>query len=174
VESQKDPDQAVKRLEQALNNDPANAQIEMALGQDLGLCNRLDEAVLHARRAVELAPENEVAAETLCSLESRLNNDMNTVTAARHALSINPADPGTHFNLGVALMHLHQIPEAITHFAVIPDSQPTWAEAQFDLGQCLLDEPGKRDESIAHLKEAVRLNPSNTDWRTILQNALKQ
>ena len=56
LESKKHPEQAVKRLEQALKNDPANAWIESYLARDLALCDRLDEAVVHAKRAVELAP----------------------------------------------------------------------------------------------------------------------
>ena len=173
VESQKDPERAVKRLEQALKDDPANAQIESALAKVLALCERLDEAVVHAKRAVELAPEDEVAAQTWCMLALRRNDYKDAVTAGRDALSLNPADLQTHFNLGLALMRLRQIPEATSNFSAIVDAQPTWAEAQFGLSLCLLDQPGKRDVGLGHLREAVRLNATNMEWQATLQNALK-
>jgi len=173
VESQKDPEQAVKRLEQALKDDPANAQIETALANNLALCERLDEAVVHAKHAVELAPEDEAASQTWCRLALRRKDYLEAVTAGRDALSLNPTYVGIHFNLGLALMNLRQIPEATSHFSAIVDAQPTWAESQFSLGLCLLDQPGKRDEGLDHLKEAVRLNPTNTAWQAALQNASK-
>jgi tetratricopeptide (TPR) repeat protein len=173
VESKQDPEQAVKRLEQALKDDPANAQIESALAKNLALCKRLDEAVVHAKRAVELAPEDEAASETWCMLALRCKDYKDAVTAGRDALSLNPADQGTHFNLGMALMNLRQIPEAISHFSALIDAKPALAEAQFYLGLCLLDQPGKRDEGLDHMRKAVRLNPTNPDWRAALQKALK-
>jgi tetratricopeptide (TPR) repeat protein len=173
LESRKHPEQAVKRLEQALENHPANAQIECCLAWDLALCDRLDEATGHAKRAVELAPEDEVAARTWCKVALRHKSYEDAVTAGRDALSLNPTDLETHLLLGMALMNLRQIPEAISHFSAIVNAKPTWAEAQFYLGLCLLDQPGKQDESLGPLREAVRLNPTNTAWQAALQYALK-
>jgi tetratricopeptide (TPR) repeat protein len=72
-----------------------------------------------------------------------------------------------------ALTSLRQILEAISHFSAIVNAKPTWAGAQFYLGLCLLDQPGKRDEGLGHLREAVRLNPGNIAWQAMLQGALK-
>ena len=69
----------------------------------------------------------------------------------------------------MALMNLRQIPEAISHFSAIVNAKPALAEAQFYLGLCLLDQPGKRDEGLGHLEEAVRLNPTNTAWQAALK-----
>jgi tetratricopeptide (TPR) repeat protein len=172
-ESKKDPEQAVKRLEQALKRDPSNGQIEIYLARNLTLCDRLDEAVVHAKRAVELSPEDEIVAQTWCSLALRRKDYPEAVTAGRAALSVTPADLQTHFNLGVALMNLRQLPEAIRHLSAVVDAQPARADAQFYLGLCLLDQTGKRDEGLGHLKEAVRLNPTNSVWQAMLQGALQ-
>ncbi len=174
LESQKHPEQAVKRLEQALKHDPTDAPMESELAWALALCDRLDEAVVHAKRAFELAPEDEVVSRNWCVVALRHTSYEEAVAAGRDALSLNPTDPGTHFNLGVALMRLRQIPEAISHFSAIVNAKPTWAEAQFYLGLCLLDQPGKRDESLGHLREAVYLNPTNAAWQAALQYALKR
>jgi 4-amino-4-deoxy-L-arabinose transferase-like glycosyltransferase len=173
VEYKKHPEQAVKRLEQALKDDPANAQIESFLARDLAHGDRLDEAVVHAKRAVELAPEDEVVSRNWCMLALRHESYEDAVAAGRYALSLNPTDLGTHFLLAMALMNLRQIPEAVSHFSAIVNAKPALAEAQYYLGLCLLDQPGKRDEGLSHLGEAARLNPTNTVWQAELQNALK-
>ena len=173
IEAQKHPEQAVKRLEQALRRDPAGAWIEFSLARDLAACGRLDEALVHAQHALELAPEDEGIAQGCCLLELRRKNHPAAVAAGRYALGLNPTDLGTHFNLGLALMNLRQIPEAISHFSAVADANPAWADAQFCLGLCLLDQPGGRDEGLNHLRQAVRLNPANTAWQAALQNALQ-
>jgi tetratricopeptide (TPR) repeat protein len=166
------PEQALKELELALQRDPANGHIESALASNLAFDNRLDEAIPHARRAVELAPEDEAIAQNLCRLELRHENYQQTVAAARYALTLDPADLTTHGYLGAALMAERQIPEAISHFSAIVEVRPTWAQAQFALGVCLLDQPGRRNDAIAHLREAVRLQPANKPWQTALDTAL--
>jgi Tfp pilus assembly protein PilF/4-amino-4-deoxy-L-arabinose transferase-like glycosyltransferase len=173
VEYKKHPEQAVERLEQAIKHDPANAWMESYLARDLGRCDRLDEAVVHARRSVELAPEDEVVLRNWCMLALRHENYEEAVAAGRDTLSLDPTDLGTHFLLAMALMNLRQIPEATSHFSAIVNAQPALAEAQFYLGLCLLDQPEKRDEGLGHLSEAVRLNPGNTAWQAALQNVLK-
>jgi hypothetical protein len=177
LESHKHPEQAVARLEQAIKNgardNPFKAQLESELARDLVRCDRLNEAVVHAKRAAELAPEDEVVSRTWCTLALRHKSYEDTVAAGRNASSLNPTDLETHFQLGAALMNLRQIPEAISHFSAVVNAKPAWAEAQFYLGLCLLNQPGKRDEGLGHLEEAVRLNPTNTAWQAMLQGALK-
>jgi hypothetical protein len=166
------PEQAVKRIEQALKVDPSNAFIESFLARDLAFCNRTEEALAHAKRAVELAPEDEFALQTWCILAVRRQNAAEAVVAGRAALSVNPADLETHFELGQALMNLGQGTEAIRHFSAALKARPTWAAARFCLGRCLLSQPGKRADGLAEMREALRSDPANIAWQTELQNAL--
>jgi tetratricopeptide (TPR) repeat protein len=168
----RNPEQAVQQLEQALKEDPANARNETFLARDLALCGRAAEAVRHAKHAAELAPEDELALQTWGRLAFRLNDYKEAVAAGRQALSLDPTDSQTHYKMGLALMRLGQVPEAARHFAAIVDAQPTWADAQFELGLCLLYQPGQRSQGLAHLKEAVRLDPANSAWQEVLQKAL--
>jgi Flp pilus assembly protein TadD len=170
-ESRNDPVQSVKRLEQALKENPDDTELETELARELELCGRLDEAVGHAKRAMELGPENEDAGKLWCSLALRDKKFDEAVKAGRMALSLNPSDLTTHFNLGVALMNLRQIPEATSHFSALVNAQPGWAESQYCLGRCLLGQPGRRAQAVSHLGEAVRLSPTNADWQVELQKA---
>jgi Flp pilus assembly protein TadD len=103
VEAQQHPDLAAKRLQQVLEKDPGNAWAETYLARDLARCGRTDEALSHARHAVELAPEDQVVARTWCSLESHGQTNDEAVVAARHALDLNPTDVPTHLLLENAL-----------------------------------------------------------------------
>ncbi len=143
TESKKDPKQAVSRLEQAAKSGSPDAEIESELARDLVLCDRLDEAVVHAKRAVELAPEDKLSALTLCTLEVRRKNYDDAVEAGRHALSLDPTDPWTHYYLGGALMSLRQIGEAANHFRAVVDFKPTMAEAQVLPGPLPPERAGK-------------------------------
>jgi 4-amino-4-deoxy-L-arabinose transferase-like glycosyltransferase len=172
-EAKKNPEQAVKRLEQTLKNDPGNAQLETELSWDLGLCGQLDEGIAHARHAVKLAPENVTASRMWCALAMRRENYAEVVAAGRNVLSLNPTDMPTHFNLGFALMNLGQGAEAIRHFSLLLDFKPTLAKAWFCRGLCYLGQPGKKTRGLADMKEAIRLDPTNTVWQADLQKALE-
>jgi tetratricopeptide (TPR) repeat protein len=173
LEAKKRPEEAVKLLERGFLKTPGDGQLESELARDLALCDRIDEAAAHARHAVMLGPEDEGACQLWCTLALRDKKYDEAVTAGRAALSLDPSALPAQFNLGVALMNLRQIPEATSHFAALVKAQSGWAEAHYCLGRCLLGQPGKRDEAIAHLQEAVRLDPAHPEWNTALQNALK-
>jgi len=114
-EAKIDPAQAVQRLMQTAKDDPANAQAEYFLACDLSYCNRWDEAVVHAKRAAELAPEDEAAWRTWCVLALRHKDYEDAVTAARGALSLNPTNLQIRSNLEEALQNLRQKPAAAPH-----------------------------------------------------------
>jgi tetratricopeptide (TPR) repeat protein len=174
AESKTNSEDAVKRLEQLLKDNPNSAPLESALARSLGYCDRLDEALIHVKRSVELSSEDAGAFQTWCALAVRHKDYQEAVTAARSALGLNPADLETRMNLGLALMNLRQIPEAGSHFLAIVNFQPSRADAQFNLGRCLLEQPGKRGEGLDHLQEAVRLEPTNTVWEAELKKDSKQ
>jgi len=173
LESRKSPKQAIQRLEDAARNHPTDAQIEWFLAQDFELDGRLDEALVHAERAVELAPEDDYIAQTRASLELHRKNYGAAVEAARYALSLNPSDRMTRFNLGLALAQSGQIPEAIQQFSAVVQAYPKWADAQYALGAYLSKQPGGQEEGAEHLQIAAGLNPTNQNWKATLNEATK-
>ena len=159
-------------MAQALKTNPGNARLELSLAQALEWCGRLDEAVAPARRTMELAPENELGPQTLCSIDFARKDYAGTIAAGRDALSLNPADASTHLKMGMALLDTSQIPEAISQLTVIVDVAGFGADAHHGLSQCFLNQ-GKREDGLAHLREAVRLSPVNQQWQNELRNPLE-
>ena len=113
---QKNPQLAVEQLQQALKHDANNVQLETELSWDLGLCGKADEGIAHAKRAVELAPENVVAAQMWRALAMRQTNRAEVIPAARDVLSLEPAYLESRFDLGMALMNTGHSAEAISEF----------------------------------------------------------
>jgi Flp pilus assembly protein TadD len=164
---------AVARLQMALTDHPDNVQVESELGWDLGLAGHYDEALPHIHHAVELAPDDSVVAQTWSALANNHKDYPETVKAARHVLNLNLAHLQTHFNLAVALMNVGQDDEAARHFSALVEFDPTMAKAWFCRGLCELDQRKNWDAGIADIREAVRLDPANKSWQSVLERALK-
>jgi len=68
------------------------------------------------------------------------------------------------YNLGLALVGSHRLPEAIDHFAAAVRLRPDYAEAQSDLAIALCV-AGRPAEAIPHFEQAVALNADNAQIR---------
>jgi tetratricopeptide (TPR) repeat protein len=170
---EKHPDQALKYLEQAAEKDPRNGRLELAMAEDLMLEKRLDEALPHAKRAVELGPEDELALKLCCDLASHRGDYEAAIEVGLELLNLNPTDLPTYFALGMSFMNLGQYGQAIRCFSPVIEARPGSAMTHYCLGVCLLNQSGRRPEALDHLQEAVRLEPDKAEWKTVLQNALK-
>jgi Flp pilus assembly protein TadD len=83
-----------------------------------------------------------------------------------------PQNPRAHTQLGSALYRSGRTAEAAGEFERSLQLQPYGnADAEYDLGNCLLEE-GQLPAAIADLAEAARLDPRNSDAPNNLGNAL--
>ncbi len=111
-----------------------------------------------------LSPEDEFAAQTLSSVDLLRKDYERAETDARRALALNPTDPRTHANLGIALMKLRQVPEAISQFQTALAAKPDDIPALNDLAAALAA-AGRFPEAIATAERILQLaerqnNPS--------------
>lgn len=171
AQARSDAPAAVARLDELLKNDPANDAAEIELGWDLGLSGRPKEGIERLRHAAALAPQSKLAAQTWLALAVNQDDYPEVITAARHALRLDPTDPQTRFGFGVALMNSGRQPEAARHFSALVDYDPAWSEARFCLGLCLMAKPGKRADALAAMKQAVQESPTNQVWQGLLKKA---
>ena len=83
-------------------------------------------------------------------------------TLYRHILSVNPAQPEAHHNLGILLDHSGRGAEAMEHYRLAIQSRPCHAEAHNNLGAALL---GLRqvEEAETHFRQAIACDPGRFD-----------
>ncbi len=128
------------------------------LGIALAARGRIDEAMAHYQKALEIKPDYAEAHNNLgVALAGRGRID-EAIAHYRKALEIKPDYAEAHNNLGVALAGRGRIDEAMAHYQKALEIKPDYAEAHNNLGIALAGR-GRIDEAIAHYRKALEIKP---------------
>ena len=119
---------------------------------------RLSDAVESARRAVELAPQSEAAAQNLATLLASKRLYEQAIAAASDGLGIAPFNVDLRFIAGYALVNLCRGAEAISQLELATRLKRDWPEANYELALAY-DLEGLTSHAIERLNEALRLKP---------------
>jgi tetratricopeptide (TPR) repeat protein len=171
--SRDNPDAALARLEEAARKHPAEAELEANLALALAGKGRMDEAIVDAKHASGLAPDNRYVFATWSQLALRQKNYADAETAARAAVGLNPTDNTSRFCLAWSLLNLGKFDQSEIQFAALVEARPDWADAHYGLAMSLLNLRGRQGEGLSQLKEAVRLNPQRKDWQDALARVVQ-
>jgi Flp pilus assembly protein TadD len=99
------------------------------------------------------------AAVGLGFLTWRRNQDYrDEMTIRLDAVARFPRDPVVHYNLGVTLVRLNRLPEAIEQFKEALELKPDFAWAHYSLAGALARQ-GRAAEAIEHYKRAYQIQP---------------
>ena len=112
-----------------------------------------------------------VALGTLTWRQGHIYRDVETLW--RDTLMKNPRSWVAHNNLGVVLVSLGRVPEAIGHYEQALRIEPGFAETYCNLGNVLLQE-GKLSDAIGHYEQALRIKPNDPEAHYNLGNVLYQ
>jgi type IV pilus assembly protein PilF len=136
------------------------AQANLELGVAYYREGRLQLAMDHLRRAVDLDPDLPSAHGAIAMLYERLGENGPAERHYRRALALAPADSRTHNNFGQFLCHREQLQEADRHFrqAVADPLYETPEVAYTNAGICARRVPdeGKAEE---YFRKALERNP---------------
>lgn len=152
----------------SLATSSGNYVAENNLGNDLAHKGRLDEAVVHFRKSLEISPNYPEANNNLGSVlasEKRWEEATGFYEAALH---VRPHDAKTRSNIGLSLTEIGRLDEASIHFREALRIDPGLAEAHYNFARLLLMS-GQRDEAVAELKQVLRLQPNNATIKAQLQ-----
>ena len=98
-----------------------------------------------------------------------IGDDTRAIEAYKKALSIKPDYSKAHFNIGLIAMHKKQYRNAAIAFEKAVEFNPKWDSAHKNLGVVYFQFLNKKIEGLAHLKEALKLNPETSGANEILR-----
>jgi tetratricopeptide (TPR) repeat protein len=152
---------------------PNNAAVHDNLAVALSEAGRLQEALRHWRRALEIKPDYAGAHFNLGIALGKAGRAEEAIEQYEQVLRISPDDAASHLNLGNALQQAGKTQEAVTRYEEALRIQPGFAEAHYNLAVTLA-QLGRLPEAIAHGEQAVRLEPDFARAHNILGLALER
>jgi tetratricopeptide (TPR) repeat protein len=118
---------------------------------------RVDEAVAHYRKALEIKPDYSEAHNNLANALAAQGRLDEAMAHYRKSLEIQPNYPEAYYNLGSILAGCGRLDEAIVQFRwglAIRDN----AEVRYNLGN-VLARRGRFDEALAEYRKALEIQP---------------
>jgi tetratricopeptide (TPR) repeat protein len=157
-----------------LTKNPSSWLAHSKLGNELAKRGRLNEAIAHYRRVIEMRPNDKSAYFELGTAYFKAHDLPRTIRVFEQGLD-RPDDPGDESfgpgilenYLGTALLSLGDLDGAIAHYRKAVVAIPYYAEAHANLGGVLAAR-GHPSEAREHLRAALRLNPKDAEARAVL------
>ena len=143
------------------------------LGNALFTKGRVDEAIVHYQKALQINPDSAKTHDNLGNALFTKGRVDEAIVHYQKALQINPDSAKTHNNLGNALFTKGRVDEAIVHYQKALQINPDTAETDNNLGNALRQK-GRVDEAIVHYQKALQINPDYMEAHSNFGNALFQ
>ena len=150
-----------------------NKLAENNFGVQLEAQGKLDEAILHYRKALRIDPRY---SDARLDLGNALLSQGKTREAVREYSRVLKDEPGNQkasIGLAAALAKQGRGDVAASGFSKVLETDPNNADAHYNLGLMLARE-GKLDEAIQHFTKAVEINPNYAKAHNNLGAALGQ
>jgi tetratricopeptide (TPR) repeat protein len=157
---------AIKKIREEFLNDYSFVRA----GNEFFRAGDTDNAIQEYENALELNPAN---AEAHLKLGFLLYNakrkQQEGMAHLNEAMRLDPSDPRTHHDLGMALLHQRRFDQAISHLSEALRRMPNGLDKQYNaanmhhnLGLALFYH-GRPQEAIAHISEALRRDPNKAE-----------
>ncbi len=141
---------------------PSNPRAHNNLGLALVACGRVNEAIAHYQKAMELKSDFTEAYNNLGNALASLGRFDEALAQYQKALEIDPHDVTAHNNLGVALAGRGRFEEALAHCQKALEIKSDVAETHNNLGNALAP-LGRFDEAVAQYQKALEINPDQVE-----------
>jgi tetratricopeptide (TPR) repeat protein len=152
--------------------EPDNARAHINLGNTLRAGGKLDEAIAHYVKALDLEPDNAGAHIDLGNtlrVRGRLDEAM---AHYLKALDIEPDNAGAHINAGNIFSVGGRLDDAAAHYQKALDIEPYNAGVHLNLGN-VLQARGELDDAAAHYEKALGIKPGHAGAHINLGNILQ-
>ncbi len=143
------------------------------LGYALFQQGKVDEAMIHYQKALEIKPDYAEAHSNLGNVLFQKGSVDEAIAHCQKALEIKPDFAEAHNNLANALFQKGRVDEAIAHYQTVLQIKPDYAETYNNLGNVLLQK-GRVDEAVAQYQQALQIDPNCAEAHINLGNVLLQ
>ena len=141
------------------------------LGVALRKGGRIDEAMWHYRRALDIDPDDPDAHDNLGNAMASRGHRAEAIRHYQAALDVKPNDARVHYNLGTVLADCGRLDEALDHLQKAVALRRNYSKAHNNLGTVLRD-CGRIDEAVAQFRKALAIKPDYAEARANLDEAL--
>lgn len=150
---------------------PGNARAHNNLGVALAKQKRLDDAIGHYEKALELNANYTEAHCNYGNALARQGKFADALTQYQKALAIDPEDADAHCGIGNTLAEQGQFAEAIGHYERSLRVKPQRAETYCNYGNALVGQL-KFDDAVAQYRKALECDPDYAEAHYNYGNAL--
>jgi protein O-mannosyl-transferase len=152
---------------------PQNPVAEGALGSALMTQGRIDEAITHFKRGLEIWPANAGARNNFGNALLEAGQLDDAIAQYNKALEFQPNNAMAYYNLGVAYFRQGNLDEAMIRYRKAIKIQPNYPDGYDQLGNVLLRK-GEVGAAIASWETSLKMQPANVATRNNLAVVLAQ
>jgi len=163
----------VSRLPPTVLAVPDLAVAHAGLADALVASDRIDDAVAHFTRALQLDPALVAAHYALANVFAQTGRAADALPHFEATVRAMPDAAGAHFNFAGVLLALNRLPEAIDQYRQTLKLEPDSVEALNNLGTALV-RAGRFAEAEKHYQAALRMKPDFAPARENLEALRKR
>jgi predicted O-linked N-acetylglucosamine transferase (SPINDLY family) len=146
--------QALPILERILTQDPKHLEANRLMGLSLFHIGRFEPALMHLKRAAEIAPNRGDIWGAMASIYSSLNRHDDAITVARRAVEVSPNLPEAHALLATLLLQASDYEGAELHYEHAIRLKPDYVEARTNHA-VIYEMTGRARQSVDLLRAAT-------------------
>jgi Flp pilus assembly protein TadD len=139
-----------------------NRVAEENAGQALYQHGKIDEAIVHLERALQIEPNDAIAHGALGAVLLRTERRDEGLDHLQNSLRLDPKQASVHSSLGVAFLEAGNLTDSLRHLEEAVTIDPDDSDAHFNLGNTFLHLARPKD-AVAEYHRAFQLNPNDIE-----------
>lgn len=147
---------ALKANQNALVIDPDDPEIYLCLGNNYLRQEKLDDAELNFKKAINLKPNYLQALYNLGLILNKKQRFDDSIFFFKKVINLKPDFANGYFSLGLAQLNLGDLDTAIVNLKKATDIKPEYPQAFFNLGVAMR-KAEKRIEALEYFQQSINL-----------------
>ena len=148
--------EALRANQNALKIDPYDPEIYLSLGNNFHRLEKLDEAELNFKKALNLKPSYLPALYNLGLILNKKQRFDDSIPFFKKVINLKPDFANGYYSLGLAQFNLGKLDSAIINLKKATNLKPEYPQAFFNLG-VVMRELGRKIEALEYFQQSINL-----------------